>query len=394
MSTDSQSDSPEQPIPGGHRRQTEFRRRRRIRRVVTFIGILALLLTLVIPATGYYVVFVRPLQGTALSVNDSSYTWGEYLTRTRMLIAQAQSTGAWQAESLNSLIFDMIDELERQEIILQYAPLEGVFVTSDEVQREVRGSILGRSGVDDPDITENEFRELYRRRLELLKISEEKFEDVARVEVLRSKLEEVLKQQVPSKVMQRHLFVIQISDLVDAGEALDRIDGGQSFSEVARDISRDTQTVDLGGDLGWIPLGIKDEYDLVFYELGARTVVETIQDPTREISLEDARALRPDIALGETLWLDSEVSVPLFTPTGVSLVMAVGEPELRDVDERHQSTLERGSLDSWLRERREELVTAKAIRRPGGGINTARYQWIINQLQQDRELFPRRSVSG
>ena len=64
------------------------------------------------------------------------------------------------------------------------------------------------------------------------------------------------------------------------------------------------------------------------------------------------------------------------------------------MNERHQTTLERGSLNSWLRARREELVMAEAIRRPGGGINTARYQWIINQLQQDRELFPRRSVSG
>lgn len=354
--------NPDEPLQEellGGRRQTERKRRQRARRIALLAGALILLIALIIPVTGYYVVFVRPLQGTALTVNDSSYSWDEYLTRTRMLIAEAQASGTWQPESLNSLIFDMIDELERQEIIKQYAPSEGVSVTQEEIDREVRGRILGRAGIDDPDITESEFRERYRRRLELLKIGEGQFEEVSRVALLSRKLEDILKSQIPAKVMQRHLFVIQVQTLVEAREALDRIDGGESFSDVARDISRDSQTSDLGGDLGWVPEGIKEEYD---------TDIFTLED--------------------------GEISVPLFTQAGVVLIMAVGEPELRDVRETHQSRLEAGALSDWLRTRRQELVEVEALSRPNGGITNERYTWILDQLQQDRELFPRRTVSG
>ena len=322
-------------------------------------GVISLLLALVIPATGYYVVFVQPLRETAIVVNDRSYSWGDYLTRTRMVIAQAQVTGAWQPDTLNSLIFDMFEEVERQEIVRQFAGQEGITASPEEIDRQVRSRVLGANLMDDPSITDSEYRERYRRRLELLKVDAAQFRDIQEMEVLRRNLDASLRANVPQTLLQRYLRVIQVSEIEDARAALARIDGGEEFSIVATDLSRDTQTASLGGDLGWIPLGVRDEFDSVLFTL-----------------------------------TDGEVSAPLYGQSGVFIIQAIGEAEMQPVAERHRSRLEIQAMTQWQLARRRELVAIGGLSRPNGGMTTSRYNWVLEQLQQDRELFPRRSASG
>ena len=91
---------------------------------------------------------------------------------------------------------------------------------------------------------------------------------------------------------------------------------------------------------------------------------------------------------------DSEVSAPLLTASGVSLILAVGEPELRDIREDHRATLEGKAFTFWVDQKRAELVATDSLSRPGGGLSSTRYQWVLDQLRQDRELFPKREASG
>ena len=365
MNEPEQQDPEEQGAPalGGHRRETERRRRHRFARILTIAGLVLIFTALVIPATGYYVVFIQPIQETSLVVNDTRYSWGDYMTRLRMVVAEAQATGSWQPESMNNLVFDMLNEIERQEIVRQYAPNEGIVATREDVDTEIRARILGRSNIDDPEITESEFQERLRLRLEILKVSEDLFEDIARSRALERKLKAVLEENLPAKVMQRHLYEIKFNStetgLERARAALDRIDAGESFSDLARELSDDEAVGEAGGDLGWIPLGFKESYDEVLFELR-----------------------------------DGEVSGPVLTTTGTSLILAVGETELRDIRDEHRSSLEGASFTFWINERRAELVATGSLSRPGGGLSSTRYQWVLDQLRQDRELFPKREASG
>ncbi|MDA1096040.1 MAG: peptidylprolyl isomerase, partial [Chloroflexi bacterium] len=236
---------------------------------------------------------------------------------------------------------------------------EGITATPAEIDRQVRTRILGASLVDDPSITDSEYRERYRRRLELLKVDEAQFRDVELLEVLRRKLDASLRANVPLTLVQRHLRVIQVSEIEDARVALKRIDGGEDFAVVATDVSRDTQTASLGGDLGWIPIGVRDEFDSVLFTLA-----------------------------------DNEVSAPLYGQSGVFIIQAIGEAEVQPVAERHRSRLEIQALNLWLLAHRSELVAIGGLSRPNGGMTTSRYNWVLEQLLQDRELFPRRTASG
>lgn len=349
-------------IIGGHRRETERRRRHRFTRILSLAGILLLITALVIPATGYFVVFVQPHRETALVINDARYTWGDYLTRLKMIIAEAQAIGTWSPESLNNLIFDMVNDLERREIVKQYAPLENVAVSEPEIDNEMKARIVGVSNVDNPDIPESEYRERLRLRLEILQVSEEFFREIAREQALMNKLEAVLQESIPAKLEQRHLYEIRFNssdtDLIDARTALDRYDAGESFQDLARELSDDNAIAEQGGDLGWVPRGIKEEYDDIMAQLD-----------------------------------DGEVSGPVITSTGVSIFLAEGELELRDVREDHIKPLQDQALRAWIAARRAELVELDALSRPAGGLSSERYSWVLEQLRQDRELFPTRSAS-
>ena len=68
------------------RRATEKNRRIRLRRIVLIASLEILIFSLTVPLTGYYYVFVKPLNETALVINDKSHSWNDYLTRTKMLI--------------------------------------------------------------------------------------------------------------------------------------------------------------------------------------------------------------------------------------------------------------------------------------------------------------------
>lgn len=349
-------------VVGGHRRATERRRRHRFTRILSLAGILLLITALVIPATGYFVVFVQPHRETALVINDTRYTWGDYLARLKMIVAEAQAIGTWAPESLNNLIFDMVNDLERREIVKQYAPLENVAVSEQEIDFAMKARIVGISNVDSPDIPESEYRERLRLRLEILQISEEFFREIAREQALQDKLEAVLQENIPAKLEQRHLYEIRFNssdtDLIDARAALDRYDAGESFQDLARELSDDRTTAEQGGDLGWVPRGIKEEYTDIMGQLG-----------------------------------DGEVSGPVITSTGVSIFLAEGVLELRDVREDHIQPLQDQALRSWIAGHRADLVAVGALSRPGGGMSSERYNWVLTQLRQDRELFPTRSTS-
>ncbi|MFL2640097.1 MAG: peptidylprolyl isomerase [Dehalococcoidia bacterium] len=341
------------------RRATEKNRRIRLRRIVLIASLVILIFSLTVPLTGYYYVFVKPLNETALVINDKSHSWNDYLTRTKMLIYDAQFSGTWDPNSLSSLIFDMLDEMERLEIVNQYASQEGLTINPEDIDREIRFKVLGRGSVDDPTMSDAEFEERYRRRLELLKVNEDTFYDIVRQSMLIKALDEKLRESVPEKIEQRHFYVIQVSNLEDARLVLEKIDAGQKFEEIAKEMSRDIQSKDSGGDVGWIPVGVREDYDEAIYTLG-----------------------------------DGQISEPLFSRAGVSILKAEGNVEIRTLKDEHRSRLETGALTKWIRDKRSDLIEEEALSRPGGSISNERYEWIIEQIMQERELFPRRTVSG
>lgn len=114
----------------------------------------------------------------------------------------------------------------------------------------------------------------------------EKFKsDLLNLEVLQDKAlqdkaikeEDVKKryEQMKTELNGRHILV---ADEATAKEAIEKIKGGASFADVAKEYSSDPGSAAQGGELGWFPAGsMVDEFNDAAYKLELKTVSEPVQ---------------------------------------------------------------------------------------------------------------------
>ncbi|MCC6190387.1 MAG: peptidylprolyl isomerase [Anaerolineales bacterium] len=74
-------------------------------------------------------------------------------------------------------------------------------------------------------------------------------------QLYRKRLEAAIGAEVPATEEQVHARHILVPDLVSAEAVLRRLSEGEDFAALAAEVSTDTATKDLGGDLGWFGRG-------------------------------------------------------------------------------------------------------------------------------------------
>jgi len=155
--------------------------------------------------------------------------------------AQRYAVGGDQA----SLSVGVLDTLIEQQIILQAAAELGVTVSDAEAQAEIDKLIeVAGSGDDwqgwlDANLyTEAEMFQAAREQLITLRL---------RDAVLAQEAGQGTARTV-TQVRARHILV---ATEAEANQALQRIQAGEDFGALARELSRDVTTADSGGDLGF-----------------------------------------------------------------------------------------------------------------------------------------------
>src|SRR5439155_7123734 len=108
---------------------------------------------------------------------------------------------------------------------------------------------------------------------------------------------------------QVHARQIQVASREQAQQALDKLQQGQKFEDVAKSMSTDGASKDKGGDMGWLTRGIESvPWDEAAFALqaGQRSgivqvpargfvVIEVLErDPNRPLSKEQLDQLRGD----------------------------------------------------------------------------------------------------
>lgn len=134
------------------------------------------------------------------------------------------------------------------------------------------------------------------------------------------------------QVKARHILVrpnttpsdeaVTLAEAVAFGTITDaraRIEGGESFDDVAKEISQDTATAESGGDLGWLPRGqLPAEVDELAFSLGAGNLSEVIK-----------------------------------TPSGFYLIKVIDQDSAREVDEAEYETRRSQAFEKWLQAQQE-----------------------------------------
>jgi hypothetical protein len=177
-----------------------------------------------------------PLRTTVLIVDDSSIRMDYLLKRIHMLRQEPLSV-------LHALAFE--------EIVKQVAPASpyNIQVSDGEIERHLRDMAGGSNG----SISDDEYVEWYRQQLNESRLSDAEFRDLARTRLLSLHLKAYLAERIPTVAEQVYLHAIVLETIEDARSVKARLDAGEAFSQLAREVGTDEALVTSGGDLGWYP---------------------------------------------------------------------------------------------------------------------------------------------
>jgi len=127
--------------------------------------------------------------------------------------------------------------------------------------------------------SEATYRQFAENYLEPADMSREDYKRlIVRPTLARQKITEQLTNEVPVRTEQVHAAHILVASIDAANEVVTRLNNGEEFAAVAREVSTDTGTAGTGGDLGWFPRGIMvDPFEEAAFNLEVDQVSEPVQ---------------------------------------------------------------------------------------------------------------------
>jgi parvulin-like peptidyl-prolyl isomerase len=146
----------------------------------------------------------------------------------------------------------VLEDIQNHELIRQEAERRSISVSDDEVTGEVRRHVSASATGD------GEFEQLYSAMLRELGYEEADFRATVRSDIFRNRLLEDFKQRLPATAEQVQVYAIVTRTFQEAEDIRARLKGGGEFSAVAKEKSIDLASAAKGGDLGWLPKGIRD----------------------------------------------------------------------------------------------------------------------------------------
>jgi parvulin-like peptidyl-prolyl isomerase len=341
MTTSRSSAREPKKIPMQRKEAARWQRERHRQRRVIVIAVIILIVILAIPSVGYYSTFVAPPRHTIITVNDVTYTMGDMVKQARATAALQVIRG--QTPQLGTVPFEVLNGLVDKELLIQGAPGVGVLVTREDVDEEVRAAFYPKppaGEVTDPESLEREYQENYRQFLEVSQLSDSDYREIARVRVLRRAVREKLSEQVPSVEESVYVHWIRIGKEETAIQLEQRLEAGEEFDALARELNQDSTYADFNGEVGWVPRGAFVEMEEVLFSIEHDTLSEA-----------------------------------LTARSGIHILKVTDGPELHEINETMRGVLEIRALEEWLdAERENNFVNVD--------FGSAEYEWVVGKIQE------------
>ena len=347
------------------RRETSRVQQVQRRRRVAFAVIAVLLLVIVVGVigVGYTLVFVLPPQERVVSVNDVTYTRGDMVKMLRIRQRLIEDSG--QRIDTSTDIFQALQLIVENEIISQSAPSIGITVSDEEVDQQIQATIIFQAGGQlagkSDEQLDREFKELYGNFLNSSQISEDEHRDIVRRTLLREKVRQYVGESVPGVAKQYHVYRLAVSqeDEIDimftkykdyVKNSDDPLLLHEAFKAITREFSREApELVRRGGEVGWVPLGVLEDYDDVI----ATVEVGELSDP-----------------------------IPNRDQRQQAFIFMVSEiDELRELAPVNHEALKTRALERWINEQRREHDVYAVF-------NSDIYAWMIQQLGISTAITP------
>ena len=326
---------PPQESQGGENADTPVgddqkkKRRRSIVIAAIVVGVI-----LAVAGVAIYVDQVAPFRITVATVNDASIRMRTFLARTYL-------------SGEEPLL--MLQSLSNEEIIRQVAPTPpyNIRISEDDIDEFLRKNARGNSDT----LSESDFKAWYREQLNESRMSSEEFKDLVTVRLLMQRLSTFLAERVPSVAEQVKLSMILIQGLDAARAAKARLDAGESFAAVAREVNTDENFRENGGDFGW-------------------HVRESLNSLISRVAFDELAV--------------NEVSAPFNIEDDYYALLLVSErAAARELDEDTRRRAQSGALDTWLRdEQKNHSIEFHGLSGPYDSETDAWVKWQLLRMKR------------
>ena len=206
------------------RQLSQWQQQKRRQRTILGIGISIIVVVLAVVGAGWYIKQYQPSHQTAISVNDTTFNMDYYIKMLKFY-GEGQST-----LFMYSIADEVATIIERNELIRQGAMKLGISVSQQEVDEELKSRDLPLS---------KGYRDLVKAEMLIDKLQDEYFE-----------------QKVPVYAEQRHIMAMFLESESQATEVRLRLEGDESFADLAGELSLESLSREENGDLGWRPKGV------------------------------------------------------------------------------------------------------------------------------------------
>lgn len=152
-------------------------------------------------------------------------------------------------------------------------------------------------------------------------LSEEQYRDYVAQSVLRQKLRDALAEETPHVAEQANVRHILVDTKEEAQAVIDRLNAGEDFGTLAKELSKDPGSADKGGELGFAPRG-------------------SFIGPFEEAAF--------SLPIGQ-------ISEPIQTQFGWHVIQVLAREE-RELSPADYAQMQRGAFDRWLSEARQSAV--------------------------------------
>ncbi len=324
----------------GDVRPTPAPRRRSGSSRVPFIVITAVVAAVMaVVGVAYYQQYYAPMHRVVINVDNTQIRMGYFLDRCRI----SGSGGIGMLQTLtNELLVKSGDEAL------------GITVTPQDIENQLRKTAAGSDNVT---LSDAEFKEWYRQLLNDNRMTDAKYRETVKNQLLSSKLQDYLNKQIPPAIEHAHVYGIFVGSYDEAVAAKQRVESGEDFSKVAQEISIDP-SAEKGGELDWVPQG---------------ALVMGNMDP---FSLEVGKVSDP-LAV---------VTDPNTAPS-TYYVITVTETSVREIQPSYLSEVQNTKFSQWL-------VTETAKHKVKWDYNSEIDAWVNWQLTKNSPATTTPSSGG
>ncbi|MEX2247086.1 MAG: SurA N-terminal domain-containing protein [Dehalococcoidia bacterium] len=218
--------------------------------IAAVVGVIVLALGFI--GYGYYDSVIKPRHRTVLEADGLKISYDDMRRQMRYQFSQNPALFSQNAQLIPDLTYAQL--LEELTLVSRAAEL-GVTIEPAEIEQKFRQRIGTAQDAD-----ARTYADAIRRELDKTGLQEDEIRLTVQATALRQKVREKLEAEIPAQLLQSRVEVISVIGEEAANAVIGRINAGEDWATVAKEVSTQSDVQTTGGLVDYTPEALQNTY--------------------------------------------------------------------------------------------------------------------------------------